>query len=209
MTTKRSIQTSCSIPPSPRWGVWSVMGLAVLMFVVAAGCGGAQSTADDEATVNPPRARYGNLPTGLRAEAADLNQDGVDDQFAYFQGSQLVYSARDLDFDGRVEMFEHYAGDGSVSEQEFQLDFDEAIDLVRFYRDGVLWRKEMSQSFDGQLSMVKTYDAAGNHLSTARDSDLDGRIDQWLNYEDGRLFSVGYDLDGDGLVDNLELVEED
>ena len=78
-----------------------------------------------------------------------------------------MYSARDLDFDGRVEMFEHYAGDGSVSEQEFQLTTT-SDRPVRFYRDGVLWRKEMSQSFDGQLSMVKTYDAAGNHLSTAR-----------------------------------------
>lgn len=208
MTTNRSATLPRPLLAGPFGFFASIPGVAVLLWVLVAGCGGTQSVEEEATVSHPPRARHGNLPTGLRSEAADLNQDGVDDQFAYYRGSQLVYSARDLDFDGRVEMFEHYAADGTVSEQEFQLDFDDAIDLVRYYREGVLWRKEMSQTFDGQLTMVKTYDAEGNHLSTARDSDLDGRIDQWLNYEDGRLFSVAYDLDGDGNVDNLELVDE-
>jgi hypothetical protein len=83
-------------------------------------------------------------------------------------------------------------------EEEMNLDFDDRIDAVRHYRDGVLVRRELATGFDGRFTLVKFYDTSGNTLRVERDTDGDGLIDSWEYYEGGEVISVAHDADGDG-----------
>ncbi len=184
----------------------SLLSLSLVLALTALfGCGGSQETGDEEAVEQlPERARYGTLrPDAYRQVAADVNLDGMDDQISYYSGERLIWRQRDFDFDGEVDMYEFFARDGTVVERELQLDYDPAIDSVLEYRDGVLWRKQLSTTFDGVLSMQKLYDASGNLLRIERDTDLDGRVDVSLHYADGVLTHMSRDSTGDGILDTL------
>jgi hypothetical protein len=178
--------------------------LAGVLLIAGVGCGGSQSANDDLAPQRPSRARYDTLNRGYETEANDFNFDGEPDQVTYFLAGRALWSERDLDFDGRIDVYEHFDANGLLAEQEFQLDFDEAIDVVRFYIDGTLTRKELSTGFDATPSMFKYYAGDGELLRVERDRDGDGVIDHVNYYEDGVLVRVGVDLTGDGVPDDIE-----
>lgn len=180
-----------------------MMAVSVGIVLVVSACGGRQKA--DETVPLPPRARFGNLDTSAyEVQTQDWNLDGRPDGFLYSGASGVVMSQRDLDFDGRIEFYEYYDGAGRVVEREFQLDFDDAIDAVHVFVDGVLARKELSIDFDGRPSMFKYYDSRGNLLRVERDRDGDGVVDQFGYYEGGRLVRVGVDTNGDGRPDDIE-----
>lgn len=191
------------------WSLWSV-GLLVFSLLGSAACGGAQ-TAEAEAMINlPERERFDTLRRNTyRRVPADINADGVNDQYSYYSGERLRWRERDLDFDGTTDFFEYYDASGATVEQEFQLDFDPAIDLVRVYQDGVLYRKELSTTFDGAMSMFKIYDQSGQLIRIERDTTLDGDVDVWMYYSGGELVRTARDEDGDGLPDGFETVEDE
>lgn len=167
-------------------------------------CGGAAPTEDELAPPEPTRARNGNLDRSYETAADDFNFDGEPDQITYLVGGTPVWAERDLDFDGRVDVYEHYDSAGRLTEQEFQLDFDDAIDVVRFYVDGVLVRKELSTGFDSTPTLFKYYAPDGELLRVERDRDGDGIIDHVNYYEGGQLVRIGIDLTGDGIPDDIE-----
>lgn len=165
-------------------------------FGLSAGCGGGE-TRDDSARL--PRARHHNLDrTGTTVHRADLNRDGETDQWVYRRDGQLVWAERDIDFNGRIDIWEHFDAEGRLVEQEMNLDFDDQIDVVRSYRDDALRRRELATGFDGRFEMVKYYDGEGNVLRVERDSDDDGRMDTWEYFDDNEVVRVGHDTDGDG-----------
>jgi hypothetical protein len=181
-----------------------VVGIVLSVLMALVGCGGAQEVEESAVEMLPERARYGTLVrNGYRSDAADVNRDGQSDQFSYYRGERLVWRERDLDFDGNIDMYEFFASNGRLEERELQLDYDPAIDTVLEYRDGVLWRKQLSTTFDGQMSMQQLYDASGNLLRIERDTDLDGRVDVSLHYADGALTHMSRDTTGDGVLDTL------
>jgi hypothetical protein len=174
--------------------------LAALLGLVA--CGGAATRGELAG-----RARLGNLSqAGLTVRTSDLNGDGRPDQWHYTApgGGVLVRVERDINFDGRVDVYEHYDEAGRLVEQEMQLDFDERIDVVRYYRDGVLVRRELATGFDGRFTLVKVYDGSGNTLRVEHDTDGDGRIDSWEYFEEGRVVSAERDTNGDGRPDTRD-----
>jgi YD repeat-containing protein len=164
----------------------------------AAACGGDAEVADPDASL--PRARNHNLGSGgLSIQEYDLDRNGQPDQWYYTADDtgQIVRVERDIDFDGRVDLYEHWQG-GELVEEEMNLDFDGQVDVVRFYRGAELTRRELSTSFDGLFTMAKFYDAQGQVLRVERDSDRDGRVDTWEYFENGQVIQVGRDADGDG-----------
>lgn len=182
------------------WGA----SLVLLLSGVWVGCGGSQRGEEEVVEALPERARHGTLRRNAYREVAeDVNLDGTDDQRSYYSGNRLVWRERDFDFDGEIDMYEYFAANGTVEERELQLDYDPAIDSVLEYRDGVLWRKQLSTTFDGQMSMQKLYDASGNLLRIERDTDLDGRVDVSLHYAEGVLTHMSRDSTGDGILDTL------
>jgi hypothetical protein len=178
--------------------------VAGLLAIPGVGCGGQQSAADEAGPVLPSRARNANLNRGYETEANDFNFDGEPDQVTYMLAGRALWSERDLDFDGRVDVYEYFELNGALAEQEFQLDFDDAIDVVRFYANGVLVRKELATGFDATPTMFKYYAGDGELLRVERDRDGDGIIDHVNYYEGGRLVRVGIDLTGDGIPDDIE-----
>lgn len=179
--------------------------LLVPLFVSA--CGGSQRASDEDSlqAERPPRVRFGNLNLeAMEREGDDVNMDGVDDQIRYFRNGRLFAETHDLDFDGEADLYSYYAADGSLAEQEFQLDFDPGIDVVRLYEDGVVVEKHIATGFDAGYSMTQYFDSEGRLLRIERDADDDGVIDVWEYYELGELIQVGRDVDGDGSPDVID-----
>ncbi|MCB9506777.1 MAG: hypothetical protein H6698_02635 [Myxococcales bacterium] len=177
------------------------LALPVALVMGTAACGGTQTpdTPSEESVVRPPRVRYGTLDaTSGRAERFDLNHDGQPDQY---RGSG--WAARDVNFDGRLDLYEYFDGPTLV-EQELELDFDGQIDLVRVYANGVLTRKEFYTDGPRRPSMLKYYDTNGDVLRVERDTDNDGVMDFFGYYEGNQLVRVGIDLDRDGSPDDIE-----
>ena len=92
---------------------------------------------------------------------------------------RVVRKERDLNGDGRVDVWETYDDEGNVAKQAYDLDFDGKPDLVITYEKGQLVRKE-------------------------RDSKGTGKVDTWEYWEDGKLDRIGVDTDGDGVVDQWQ-----
>jgi hypothetical protein len=183
------------------------LALASLLCVASlAACGGKQSTDTDESAASlAPRARNGNLPAASSAsETADINLDGRPDQFVFREGGSIAWAMRDLDFDGEPDIYEYFDAAGSLVEQEFQLDFDPAIDAVRIYVHGRVVRKELATGYDGLFTLFKYYDPDGTLLRIERDDDADGTIDTWEYYDGGRLTRIGRDQDDDGTPEVIE-----
>src|SRR5690554_865023 len=174
--------------------------LLVLALVFTGGCAGSSgnSRASSE-PVRPERLRYDNLDlSSFEMRGYDINEDGNDDVFRFFEGGVLRVERFDLNFDGRVDMTAYYDRSGQLVEEEFQLDYDELVDTVRHYESGVLAEKQVSIDFDGRFPLVKFYDTKGELLRIERDSNQDGNVDVWEYYSEGRLVRVGRDADGDG-----------
>lgn len=193
-----------------RSSIANLVTLAVVVTTGLTGCGAKQEPEEtvEAAYLGPPRARTGNLDrSGFRAEPADINQDGTPDQTVYYSGNAASWAERDLDFDGRPEIYEYFASNGDVVEQEFQLDFDSAIDSVRYYEGGNLVRKDFSTDYEGTFTLFKYYDVDGTLLRVERDNDFDGSIDIWEYYEFGELRQLGRDQDNDGSPEVIEEID--
>lgn len=200
--------------------VWPLYRRILLLFVVlfcgVVGCGG---DSDDQADkdrkqmrgitpVTGERARAGNLSRdGYTVEPTDLNKDEEPDQWVLKDSARIQRIERDLNFDGKVDLWQYPDEKGTVVEEEMDLDQDGNVDVVVFYKDGIVTRKEMSIDFQGDFSIVKFYDKAGQLLRVERDEDADGEIDVWEYYEKGQRVRVGWDEDSDGQPDRFDTFE--
>jgi hypothetical protein len=116
---------------------------------------------------------------------------------------RVVRKERDLNGDGKIDIWEAYDEDGNVSKQVCDLDFDGKPDLVVTYEKGLLVKKELAPGFDGMARTV-AYFENGKLVRKERDRSGAGKIDTWEYYENGELDRIGYDDDGDGQVDRWE-----
>jgi hypothetical protein len=171
------------------------------------GCGGSDSARVDDVRLANRRARNNNLTdVGLQLETVDLDGNGEPDQWTYYNlvTGQPERSERDIDFDGRVDLYEYYDREGRVIEEEILLDFDDHIDVVRFYQGDGLSRRELSIGFDGSFTMIKHYDNDGNILRVEHDSSGDGQVDTWEYFENNVVVRTARDSDGDGAPDTMD-----
>jgi hypothetical protein len=115
----------------------------------------------------------------------------------------LLRKAKDLDGDGRIDCWEAYGPDGTLSKLVYDLDFDGAPDAILTFEKDQLVKKEYAFGFDGQ-SRSWSYFEKGKLVRKERDTSGDGRVDTWEYWEGGELDRIGVDLDGDGQVDRWE-----
>ncbi len=158
-----------------------------------------------EAHVTP--AGFEHQP-GESVTAYALAHPGKADAWAYTlpdaSGKQvLVRKEKDLDGDGKVDVWELYAPDGTLSRAAYDLDFDGKLDVVNFYEKGQLVRKETAFGFDGAPRAWSFYEK-GKLVRKERDADGDGKVDTWEYWSDGEVERIGVDTDGDGQVDRWE-----
>lgn len=195
------------------WTLICRLFLIILVFGGAIACGG---DADEQAEKDEKqmkgvtkaageRARYGNLSRDkFMVEPTDLNQDEEPDQWVFKDNVRAQRVERDLNFDGKVDLWQYPDEKGQVVEEEMDLDMDGQVDVVVYYDSGIITRKEMSVDFEGQFSIVKYYDKKGDLLRVERDEDGDRDIDVWEYYEKGQRVRVGWDEDQDGQPDRFD-----
>lgn len=203
--------------PSLRWHARMLLAMLLLASSVgAAACGGDDAQARDrpatgtsigdseDAAARLPRSRFNNLDTsGLNAIRFDINQDGRDDQVHHRDAAgRPVRIERDLNFDGRIDAWEHYQN-GALAEEEIDLDLDGKIDVVRTYQGGVAATKRYAVGFRADMVVLRRYDPQGNLVQVERDTDRDGVVDVWEHYSPGSLSPdrVEVDANRDGVPD--------
>lgn len=116
---------------------------------------------------------------------------------------RVVRRERDLNGDGRVDVWEVLDEEGNVSKAVYDMDFDGKPDLVVTYEKGQLVKKEIAPGFDGMARTVEYYENA-KLVRKERDTRNTGKIDTWEYYENGDIDRIGHDDDGDGQVDRWE-----
>ena len=116
----------------------SWFGLFALVAFVS-GCvgkGGASSADPMRPVVERP------TEEGLVLVEVDLNSDGQADIFNYYReraaaGRLLVKREIDLNWDGRVDMTSFFDEAGSLAREEIDGDFDGNVDVIDHYQGGV------------------------------------------------------------------------
>jgi hypothetical protein len=145
---------------------------------------------------------------GEKVVAREVGGHGKPDLWIYSilvtEGHErVVRKERDLNGDGKVDLWEAYDDEGNVSKQAYDLDFDGQPDLIITYEKGQLVRKELAPGFDGMPRTIAYYEN-GKLVRKERDTKGTGKIDTWEYWENGELDRVGVDLDGDGEVDRWD-----
>lgn len=188
--------------------------ISLFLFVssfLATSCATAPSSVDiSKDSALKERARDNNLTySDFETEKVDINADGLPDQVSFFREGKLVRIERDLNFDGRVNLWLHYAKDGSsLVEEEADLDSDGKVDVVNQYANGRTERRLISTGFSNLFQIVKIYADNGELLRIERDTNDDGKVDLIDYYEEGRRVRTGIDLNGDGVPDTFDEIGE-
>jgi len=142
---------------------------------------------------------------GKRADQVDTNHDARADFVTLYEpGEQGAITCKqgDLNFDGRLDAFFHYA-DGKLQREQYDQDYDGRIDTGRYWRDGEVYLIEEDLNRDGYVDTWRRYDR-GTIVRVETDRDFDGRADMFVHYIAGRIDRVGYDVDGNGQVDQWD-----
>ena len=162
-------------------------------------------------TITAERVRLGALRyDGLHVVTVDINEDKKPDQWKVFDkiDGNLQRIERDLNFDGKKDTYSYFGSDGMILESETDLDLDSQIDVVNYYRNGIIFKKELAIGFDGNFVIFKYYDTKGNLVRAERDTDRNGMVDIWEFYENKELVKVVYDRNKDGIPDDQPVNEQ-
>jgi hypothetical protein len=154
-------------------------------------------------------------PRGKQVVTADTNQDKKVDVTKLYEvrdkGGQkeqiLACKQVDINYDDKVDIVYHYDQAGTLSFEEFDLDFDNRYDLWTYYQAGVKIREEKDMNYDGRADYTEIYEG-GKKARVERDSNYDGKIDQWEYYENDKLDRIGYDTSGAGRADKWDRAPE-
>lgn len=191
--------------------------LCITFVLTAIGCGKKDQASKDsetakeaaqKSTADKRRKRHGNLRDNLEKKNFDLNEDGKTDQVHLMDGGRIARIERDMNFDGKTDLWQYPDDSGNVVEEEMDLDVDGEVDLIAYYKDGVVSRKEMSVNFDDKFTIVKVYNKSGNLLRVMRDEDGDGVTDIWEFYgENGERERIAWDENNDGEWDTVDTLD--
>jgi hypothetical protein len=185
---------------------------------VNAGCGGKTQTA-----VNNPGSSGGAQvdqtrcdPRGKQVVQADTNNDKKPDVTKLYEVRDAGGGAKtqilackqvDLNYDDKVDIVYHYDQTGTLTFEEFDLDFDGRFDLWSYYQGGKKVREEMDTNYDRRPDFTKYFEG-DRMVRVERDTNNDGRVDEWQYYEAGKLDRIGYDTTGAGRADKWDRAPE-
>ena len=151
--------------------------------------------------------------SGAVTEKFDLSGDRVADLWKVYRlgkkdkagkpARRLVQKHMDLNWDGKVDVRQHFDATDNIFREEMDLDFDGVIDAVAFYTQGKLVKRQQDLTFDGRPDVFKFYQD-GDLVRKERDSNNDGKVDTWEYFENGRIIRMGMDRDGDGKPEIFE-----
>jgi hypothetical protein len=154
-------------------------------------------------------------PRGKQVVTADTNDDKRPDVTKLYEVRQvngakvqvLACKQVDLNYDDKIDIVYHYDQTGTLSFEEFDLDFDGRFDLWSYYQGGHKVREEMDTNYDRRPDFTKFFEA-DRLVRVERDTNNDGKVDQWEYYENGKLDRIGYDSTGSGRADKWDRAPE-
>ncbi len=111
--------------------------------------------------------------------AFDLAQTGRPNLWKYTRRGPdgkdvVVRRERDLNGDGRVDVWEYYDDAGNLEKQVVDLDFDGKADVIMYFERGQMVRKEMAFGFDGKPRSIAYYEK-GKLVRKEKDENGDGQ----------------------------------
>jgi hypothetical protein len=200
-----------------------MLWLAVLgggTLAAAAGCGGKNQTPVANAggigiqggiQVDPTRCN----PRGKQVVTTDTDGDKKPDVTKLYDvrevnGSKvqiLACKQVDLNHDEKIDIVYHYDQAGTLSFEEFDVDFDGRYDIWSYYQNGQKVREERDMNYDGRADMTEFFEG-GHKVRVELDTNYDGKVDQWEYYENGKLDRIGYDSTGAGRADKWDRAPE-
>jgi antitoxin component YwqK of YwqJK toxin-antitoxin module len=189
--------------------------LLILLLII--GCSSSQNTGIKGAETIKRESISGQLDRcdrkGKQELYFDLNRDEVPDVWKLYKKIEsskkkrgiLVCVERDLNFDGRKDLFRYYNDEGEVIQEEIDLDFDGKIDVTVSFENGEIVEQQYDTDYDNIVD-IWIYFEGGVPIRAEHDSDKDGKIDTWEYYKEGHVQRVGYDTNGDGQVDHWDRI---
>jgi hypothetical protein len=94
---------------------------------------------------------------------------------------------RDINRDGRPDLWEYYDNRGILLRQNIDTNFDGKSDIQESYQDGHLVRRETDRNFDDQVDLTDEFDPrTGEHMRSVADVDFDGRADLLVLFSGGK-----------------------
>ncbi|HYO96269.1 MAG TPA: hypothetical protein VER33_17240 [Polyangiaceae bacterium] len=134
------------------------------------------------------------------AAKLDANGDGKPNVTIVREGGREVCRAVDLNFDGVVDTWTYYDGNGKVRRRETDYDRDGRIDEISIYKDALLAEKRRATLLANRLDTWEFYQA-GRLARSERDSNGDRLIDQWWEYPRQGCPVIHADVNSDGRPD--------
>ena len=93
----------------------------------------------------------------------------------------------DLNRDGKPDVWRSYTSDGRLASVAVDTNFDGRSDVLEFYDDGALIRRESDRDFNDQIDLVQEFDQATQKIvRSVADVNSDGVGDLLVLFQDGR-----------------------
>ena len=152
------------------------------------GCGSSPSSTSTKTNTQP------TIKVEKSKQGYDLNQDQKDDMWrTTVKKGPLTYLGQksfDFNFDGKIDFERFFTSEGQIERDESDLDFDGIKDVIIFYQDSIISRKEVHLQGPKKIDVYEYYQK-GQLTCTEIDEDADGLLDRWERYEEGKKKDEG------------------
>lgn len=196
---------------------WFGLLLSVTLCASPACKGDEEAKKKDEPTAakaSVPVAKERRDEDGLIVRTYDEDNDGVPESTRYYEEiadpddpadsiRRLRKMEIDVNSDGQLNVVRHYNSNGKLDAEHLDHDLDGVIDVISYYDDGELARKEILEPESQEVEYTRYY-SDGSILRIERDTNDDGKIDYWEYYEEGILSRIGRDFNADGRADSWQ-----
>jgi hypothetical protein len=93
----------------------------------------------------------------------------------------------DRNGDGRPDVWRSYDRQGQLTQVAFDTNFDGRSDVLEYYDQGALVRRDTDRNFDGRVDLIESFDRITHERVRAiADVDYDGRADLLVLFHHGR-----------------------
>ncbi len=113
----------------------------------------------------------------------DENKDGRPDLWFDARNGTVIGYRADRNFDGQVDYAARYEAGDMLLFEEFDYNFDGAMDDFYYYEEGVLVRQEIDTNFDTIIDMWIYIEEGLYVRKIERDRDFDGVIDSVKDFQ--------------------------
>ncbi len=145
----------------------------------------------------------GAMWLGQRGSASengiDYNDDGRTDERVFYLGENTARIETDRNFDGKTDLINHYAPDGTATRLEYDNDFDGRMEgTVRYLHNQ--WQSEESDE-NGDGAADYRADAISGVTYSQQWLDAEGRLVKRVQFRGGIPVHADVDTNADGELD--------